>query len=251
VPSKKKGDHEIQILEAIAKNGTAVTRYEIGELTGLKRQQVNREVGKLRKRKLVDGIWKRKRRWKKAKTFCLLTLSGFAWLLRKKPETYKGVHLNYRKAFTPLLSEKWSYLENQGLGEYARDLLTEAADRYLSGRDEGRLAEAHQSVGLLDILDDYFLLYVNPLGGIMFAIASDPELTQGYRRVLETVADYQKNWVQQRLDALKAKGRPVQKIEPQVQGPELTKEAKQHTDRRIQRWRREGYLIKTPARSST
>jgi predicted transcriptional regulator len=83
----------------------------------------------------------------------------------------------------------------------------------------------------------------------MAAIASDPELSQGYRHALETVADYQKNWVQQRLDALKAKGRPVQKRELQIQEPELPKEAQQYTDKRIQRWRREGYLVKTPARS--
>jgi DNA-binding MarR family transcriptional regulator len=248
MPSKK-GEREIQVLETIAKNDR-VSRYDISKLSGLHRQQVKREVAKLRKRKLIDGIWMRRRKWKKAKTFCRLTPTGFAWLLRKKPETYKDVHLNYRKAFTPLLSKRWSYLENQGLGEYARDLLAEAADHYLSGRDEAQVLEAHQSVGLLSILDDYFLLYANPLGGIMLAIASDPELSQGYRRALETVAEHQKNWVQQRLDALKAKGRPVQKIEPQAQEPELTKEAKQHTNRRIQRWRREGYLIKTPARSS-
>lgn len=248
MPSKK-GDHEIQILEAIAKNGR-VTRYEIGQLTGLKRQQVIREVAKLRKRKLVDGIWVRKRRWKKAKTFCRLTLDGFAWLLRRNPETYpKGV-LPYQAVFTPLLSKRWSYLDGRGLREYARDLLAEAADRYLCGRDEERVMESHQSVGLLDILDDYFLLYANPIGGIMSAISSDPELSQAYRRALETVADYQKNWVQQRLDALKAKGRPVQKIELQTQELELTKEAHQHTDRIIQRWRRKGYLVKTPARSS-
>jgi DNA-binding transcriptional ArsR family regulator len=196
------GKNGIRILEAIAESPTPITRYKIGDDTGLGRQQVKNDIKKLRKMEMVQAYWIRKKKWKKAKMFWQLAPRGFALLMRKNPRRH-DVDIAHQKKFTPILSKKWGYFEKRGVDDLANDALADAADRYLRNRDEVGVKDAHGPIGLLTILEEYFLLYADPRGRLMWAIRDDNELKRAFQFALEKVKTYQESWIQTRQDALK------------------------------------------------
>jgi len=259
---RKRADKQIWILRAIAKYGP-LTKFQISKSpgagkAGIHYTQVSRWIKPFKEKGFIKGK-KEQGHGPGSGEFYDLTPLGLTWALSDisgaapDRDFFNQIIPKYER-FLPLIFGKWSYLKDRKVSEASMTMLSIAAYRQRRGMDEARIRESIESGmpgrPVISSLEAYFLLYLEPYDKVRpgleqalispedrerlkQAIKEDQELAKHFHSILAWVEDYRNTlfdyW----------KERLLQKTEPQVQEPELTKEAKEYTNRRIQRLQKE------------